>query len=218
MRRYVFADESGCFTFRRGPNISRYFILCTVQIDDPAPICHDITELRRELAWHGHRQDDCIHATTDPQAVRDAVYEILSRHDFRIDATLLEKSKAQPQARPNEVRFYQYAWYYHFKYVARQLFRNDDEAFICASSIGTKKKRAAFNAAIHDVVNQAIPHLEWRAIFWPNISDPCLLVADYCAWAIQRKWESNDERSYVLVKNKIATECDLWRSGTHHYY
>src|SRR5690606_22589788 len=54
------------------------------------------------------------------------------------NATLLEKSKAQPQARPNEVRFYQYAWYYHFKYVARQLFRNDDEAFICASSIGTK--------------------------------------------------------------------------------
>jgi hypothetical protein len=31
----------------------------------------------------------------------------------------------------------------------------------------------------------------------PHMSDPCLQVADYCTWAIQRKWERGDERSHV---------------------
>ena len=123
-----------------------------------------IMELRRELVWHGFGQQDCIHATSDPQAVRDVVFDLISKHEFRIDATILEKSKAAPQVRATEIRFYQYAWYYHFKHVAPLIFSKDDEAFVCAASIGTHKKRASFKAAVNDI-----------------------------------------------IKNKIATEFDLWR-------
>src|SRR5690606_38623483 len=154
-------------------------------------------ELRRELAWRGHKQDDCLHASEDQQAVRDAVFDVIEPHDFRIDAAILEKSKAQPQTRHTDVRFYQYAWYYHFKHVGPKILNDKDEAFICASSLGTKKKKAAFKGAIHDVAQQSIPHLRWESIFWPNMSDPCLILADYCCWAIQRKWENGDARSHA---------------------
>jgi hypothetical protein len=217
MRKYIFTDESGCTTFKRGNNISRYFILCTVHLP-PDGIGQDIMSLRRNLAWQGHMQDQCIHATTDPQAVRDEVFKILQRHDFRIDATIFEKSKAEPQVRPNDIRFYHYAWFYHFRFVGPKIFRKSDEAQISNASLGTGKKRAAFRSAIHDVVEQALPGLTWAATFWPANSDPCLLVADYCAWAIQRKWESQDNRSYDLIRKKIATEFDLWRRGNTHYY
>ena len=29
-RLFIFTDEAGCFTFTREPNVSRYFVLCTV--------------------------------------------------------------------------------------------------------------------------------------------------------------------------------------------
>ena len=217
MRKYVFSDESGGLDFRRGQNISRYFILCTVCLE-PDSIAQDIMALRRELAWQGYNQDDCIHAATDRQAVRNEVFNVIQRHDFRIDATILEKSKAQQQVRPTDVRFYHYAWYYHFKHVGPKIFDQNDEAFIFAAAIGTKKKRASFRSAVNDVAQQALPHLNWQVAFWPANSDPCLLVADYCCWAIGRKWETGDLRSYELIQNKIATEYDLWRLGTTHYY
>jgi hypothetical protein len=49
-------------------------------------------------------------------------------------------------------------------------------------------------------------------------SDPCLQVADYCTWAIQRKWERNDNRSYDLISGKLESEYDVWAIGrTYHY-
>jgi hypothetical protein len=52
--------------------------------------------LRRELIVGGEPERDKLDATADAQQTRDEVFNILGRHDFRIDATLLEKSKAQP--------------------------------------------------------------------------------------------------------------------------
>jgi hypothetical protein len=51
-----------------------------------------------------------------------------------------------------------------------------------------------------------------------SAKDPMLWVADYCAWAIQRKWETGDTRSHKLIEEKISTEFDLWSVGQTHYY
>jgi hypothetical protein len=74
-----------------------------------------------------------------------------------------------------------------------------DEVFVVASSLGTKKKRGTFHEAVDDVVAQVSPCASHRVAFWPAASDPCLQVVDYCVWAIQRKWERDDRRSYDLI-------------------
>jgi len=71
-------------------------MLCTICADD-CTLSHDLLHLRRELVVGGEPERDKLHATADAQQTRDEVFKILERHDFRIDATLLEKSKAQPQ-------------------------------------------------------------------------------------------------------------------------
>ena len=53
---------------------------------------------------------------------------------------------------------------------------------------------------------------------WPAASDPCLQVADYCCWAIGRKWERGDTRSYDLIATKIQSEFDLFRRGAARHY
>ncbi len=216
-RLYIFADEAGDFEFSQGPNISRYFILCTVSMRS-CDVANDLLALRRKLAWEGQELGEYCHATTDTQAVRDLVYETICRHDFTVHATIMEKSKAQPQVRISQPRFYQYGWFYHFKHGTSKIIESAPELLVATASIGTKKERAAFESAIDDVMRQTVLATKWATDFCPASADPCLQVADYCAWAIQRKWERGDERSYVYIQDRIAYEYELWEYGTKHYY
>lgn len=222
---YVYADEAGDFNFSRHPRASKYFILTTIAMKD-CGVAKDLLDLRRQLAWEGHRLcDEGFHATVELQKVRDRVFDVIALHDFRIDATIIEKSKADPKIRPPEsltgsvnLRFYQYAWYYHFKFVGPSVARGEDLLHVTAASLGTKKERSTFQFCLRDVANQSLKRTEYRTSFWPAQIDPCLQLADYCCWAIQRKWERGDERSYSLISNKIHTEFDIFRAGSTHYY
>src|SRR3982750_2143934 len=144
--RYVFSDEAGNFDFSRRSGASRYFILGTVTADD-CRIGDELLQLRRELGWRGIHLDKVFHATEDPQAVRDEVFQILSRGSFRIDATILEKSKAKPHLQEQRA-LYKMAWFLHFKHVAPAVAGKTDRLFVIASSLGTKKKRATFHGAV----------------------------------------------------------------------
>jgi hypothetical protein len=219
VRTYLFADEAGCFTFNRERNVSRYYIICTVTFTSCEAGAR-LLELRRQLAWDRVEMGDFFHASTDRQAVRDRVYETISREKFNIQATIMEKSKAQPQVRTSEHTFYKYGWHYHFTYSSSRYMPQTKELHLTVASIGVKRKRILFEDAVRDVISQRQTHKPLRASFWACQSDPCLWIADYCTWAIQKKYESENKetRSYDLIKDKINYEFDLWSHGTLHYY
>lgn len=174
--------------------------------------------LRRRLAWKGTPIRDFFHCTYDRQEVRDAVFDLISKHDFTVQATIMEKSKAQPQTRTTEDRFYQYGWLYHLRHSSKRFLSANDSIQVTAATIGKKAKRITFEDAVRDVCQQIIPKKRFRTAFWPSETDPCLQLADYCTWAIQRKWERDDARSYELIAKKINYEYELWEHGTIHYY
>ena len=161
---------------------------------------------------------DCFHATTDAQEVRDRVYETLRASDFRFQATICEKSKAQPQVRVSKARFYQYPWFYHFKHGIAPYLAPDDRLVVTAASIGNKKERTTYTNALRDVVQQSAPDIPWVVDFRPALADPMLQVADYCAWAVQRAWERGDQRSLDLIRDKMTYHYELWQRGTTHFY
>lgn len=214
--KFIFADEAGCFTFNRQPNVSKYFILCTVIMDD-CSVGADLLDLRRELAWRGMELGDYFHATKDKQAIRDAVFETIVARQFAVQATIMEKCKAQPHVKISKPRFYQYAYFYHFKNSVSRMLTAEFETLVTTASLGTKKERLAFRDAVSDVMRQT-SRTRWRADFMPAQADPCLQVADYCAWAIQRKWELRDTRSYDLIRHRLTYEYDLWSKGTQQFY
>ncbi len=215
--RYAFADEAGNFDFSRKQGASRYFILCTVSIDDPAGVVAALSQLQMDLAWEGNHLDSVFHATEDPQTVRDRVFQIIQGFELKVDATILDKRKAQPHLQ-SEASLYKMAWFLHFRYVASMLAKQEDRLFVGAASLGTKKKQRDFYKAIDDVVWQTSSCDSYRVAFWPYISHACLQVADYCTWAIQRRWERDDDRSHTLIRDKIRTEYPIWQYGNTTYY
>lgn len=216
-KHYIFADEAGDLTFQRGQNISRYFILCTIHLES-CKVGHDLLELRRDLIWRDLPLGEYFHASHDKQIVRDAVFGLIQREDFQVQATVMEKSKGQAHIRQSKERFYQYGWFYHAKHAISRMVRADAEFLVTTASVGTKKGQAIFTAGVNDVFQQTIPRDRWKTFFCPSAADPCLQLADYCTWAIQKKWERGDSRSYNLIANKVTYEYDLWQRGLTHYY
>jgi hypothetical protein len=202
--------------FKRGAGVSQYFIIGTATLGDPS-VGTRLIELRRELAWNGLVLEQ-FHAHSDKQRVRDRVFDIIANSDVRVDATILDKTKAQDHLRADPLRFYKQACYLHFKYVAQRIAHSLDELFVVMSSLQIKRKKQAVHWSVKDVVQQVSPTALFHTAFWSSTSDPCLQVADYVTWAIQRKFESNDARSYDLISHLIQTEFQPFSAGTEVYY
>jgi hypothetical protein len=62
-------------------------------------------------------------------------------------------------------------------------------------------------------------NLPFHLYHHPSCSNAWLQVADYCAYAVCRKWEFQDTSLYDSLKgNLVCHEMDLLRSGTEIYY
>ena len=156
-----------------------------------------------------------IHAAEDSQ-VPDAVFDVLARHDFRVDATVFEKCKAYPSVKDNERYFYRLAWYLHFKYAAPLI------GGVSAGRFSWWLLRLDQGAAERIPrgcpvgCGSGVPRTNRDGYVAIGLR-PCLWVADYCTWAIQRKWERGDEALVPVVKDRIRSEFDVWRRGTALY-
>ncbi len=214
----AFADEFGNFDFSLNQGASQYFGLTTVTFFDDQQARADLEELRFELAWDEISHPGPFRASTDRQSIRNRVFETLQPHDFRVDATILEKRKAQPQLRTTEERFYGYAWYCHMERIARQIAGASDDLLVVAASIGAKSKGKGFHYGVRNVMERFAPSHVTVTVQWPASVDVGLQIADHCSWAIQRKWERGDERSYILIKDRIETEVDIFRGEKKLYY
>jgi len=64
MDLYLFSDEAGDLTFNREPNVSRYFIICSVTTTS-LDLSLALTELRHELLREHPPVKDCFHATSE---------------------------------------------------------------------------------------------------------------------------------------------------------
>jgi hypothetical protein len=56
--------------------------------------------------------------------------------------------------------------------------------------------------------------------FHQNRSDKNTQIADYCCWAIYKKWTDGEIRPYNAVNkgNKIKSEFDIFKTGKTIYY
>ncbi len=219
---YVFGDEAGDLAFKppAPPGISRYFIIGTVAMED-CSIATALTELRREFAWNGLHLDE-FHATADKQKVRDRVFDIIAQHELRFDATILDKRKAYPYTYDDPLYFYKLAWYMHFKDLAPAIADAKDELLVVASALQIKRKKTTTKAAVHkavtEVVDQVSPTVVCHCAFTPAKTDPCLQVADYMTWAVQRMFERSDRRSYDLIESKIGSIYQPFIHGSKYFY
>ncbi len=209
MTVHVYADESGNFDFSQGVGATKFFILASVTVDDDV-LGADLRALQKDLINIGVPVAGGFHASEDRQHVRDRVFNLLKQHDFRIDATIIEKRKVRTELQNSHAQFYGFAWRLHLAGLISMLSNVSGDIHIMAASIGTNAMQRAFISEVRTTENKMRPDVTITIDIQPALSSSMLQVADYCAWALRRKWELDDMRSYSLIGSKIESEYDVF--------
>lgn len=215
---YLFIDEAGDFNFSRIG--TKYFTVTAATKARPFTWEDTIASLKYDLIEFG-LDIEYFHASEDRQAVRDRFFNAICDHftELRLDTLVIEKSKTGPALREVE-RFYPKMVGYLLKYVLEH--RNINKfsgVVIITDSIPVKKKRDAIEKAIKTTVSKILPpDMKYNVLHHSSKSCTGLQIVDYCNWAIFRKWERLDTRSYDLIRPCIKSEFDIFTSGERHYY
>ena len=156
----------------------------------------------------------------DTQQVRDNVFSIISKtsHPMRVDSIIAQKNKAHPKFYKQPLEFFRTLGEPLLKYAfTRAGWHGYEHVVVVFSSLFDKKKRGILKQSFKSLIKR---HAQVSHAFYFHGSkfDLCAQAADYFCWAIYRKWESGDVRSYTLVKHLVKSEFPIFKGGTTEYY
>lgn len=215
---YIFLDEGGNFDF--SPSGSKYFTITSLTKERPFRAYQDLAELKYNLAEIGICSE-YFHASEDQQTVRNVVFQAIQKNlnDCRIDSVIVEKCKTIPALRPVE-QFYPKMMGYLVRYIleGRDL-TPFKEVLIFTDSIPVKRKKEAIQKAIKAALREMLPqNVRYQIFHHESKSNLDLQIVDYCNWAVYRKHNNGDCRSYSLISKAVKSEFDIFRNGTRRYY
>lgn len=230
MTLQLFGDEAGNpgdFTDRRD---DRHFLVVTTALADAAWLSElDVLAQTLRARFNAPGIGAPFHAAKDRPEVMREVLELLSRHPFRVDATIVDKRRLDSGWHERR-RLYSAVWAAHFVHLLPQLHPQSEPVDVVVASIGTGRDLRAFRRGVERAVAQAAAEVAtYSAVLGlgllgrmqlgtpamivtsrPGIPtlEPGLQVADYCTWAIRRRWERPAEPAwaYELIANHIASE------------
>lgn len=215
---YLFLDEGGNFDF--SPTGTRYSILSSVAMRRPFPTLGPLDDFKHDCLEYG-LDTEYFHCADDNIHVRRKVFELIARHldSLRIDSLIVEKAKTGPALRADEA-FYPKMLGYLLRYVIKlEVVNGVEELIVITDTIPVQKKRRAVEKAIKTALAAMLPAgMRYRILHHASRSHYGLQVADYCNWAVFRKWQKGDTEFYDQIRPAIRSEFDIFRTGVTHYY
>lgn len=210
---YIFLDEAGNLDFSRGG--TKYFLLGALTKERPFQAYRELTELKYDLVEIG-TELEYFHASENAQRVRNRVFEIIRKNleGTRLDALIIEKGKTVTSLQEEE-RFYPKMVGSLLHHILQDHDLNHyDEVIVYTDEIPVRKKRDAIEKAVKMTLSEMLPKsAKYRILHHSSKSNMDLQIVDYCTWAIYRKWDRSDARSYEHIRTAICSEIDFFQSG-----
>lgn len=185
-----------------------------------------LSRLKYQLIEEGVNNEEYrsnyFHACDDKQAVRDKVFSVIAGHleEVAVHCVILEKCKTHPSLH-SIPQSYALGMGQLLKYIFNGLGRHSapsvEEVIVITDTIPVNKERKAVEKNIKTALAQSLI-IKHKILHHPSASCFGLQVADYLSWAIYRKFDRNDLRSYDLIKPAVKSEFDLFRTSITKYY
>lgn len=203
---HIHLDESGNWAFNKKG--TKYLVLTAAWTYDPQPLAHSLTALRFGLL-RGGQDIESFHAAPQLQAIRDLVVgTLIGQDNWAFGAVLVEKAKVNPSIY-EPARFYPIFAGILMRFILRGRGANRaSRALIYADTLpmDTNAKRQGVLKTIHGAMKAELPGKPYHIFSHCHQSNCWIQAVDYCCWAIQRKWEQGDSRTYDQLKRRLAKE------------
>lgn len=213
---HIHVDESGDFSFN--PKGSRYYIFTAAWTYNPQALGNALTSLRFSLNKNGANLSK-FHACDDQQVHRNAVVDTLSaHHSWWFASVVVEKRKVNPTIRKPET-FYPKFLNSVLLFILRGGMKpNTSRVLVYTDRVPIDAKKHLVNKSINDLCLRTLK-VPYQVMHHPSESNAWLQVADYCSWAVCRKWQNGDPRTYERLRPRLlALERDVLQGGTTIYY
>lgn len=227
---YFFVDESGDPTFydRNGnlivgkEGVSKILLLGFIRTEDSKPIRQALQKLRLKLSNDKYLQGIpsleksliSFHAKDDSPEVKETVYKTIIDLDFSAELIVARKIKSifKNKYQRSEEKFYDD--------LISKLFENKlhvsqiNEIYFAVR--GSRLRQQPLEEAIEKAVKKF--EEKWNTKVTSQIKiypqrpsgEPCLQVADYINWAVQRAFVKGDMRFYKFIEDKISYLVDIF--------
>lgn len=207
MSLYLYLDESGDFSF--GATGSKYCLFGVLSTFDPTNLNEALTGLRYQLLADGIALQR-FHAAEDQQPVRDRVFAALQTvAGFEFDVVVIEKRKAPPDVRsPTEL--YPRFGAQLLDHVFQRYREVEHDVILITDTIPIAKHRRAIEKTFKQYVRRRLEGRRFAIYHHSSVAHPALQAADYCTWAVYRKYQRGDVRSYDLIRGFVRTELEVF--------
>ena len=207
---YIFLDESGNFDF--SANGTRYFILTAVTARRPFHWRDALDDFKYDCIESGVRIE-YFHCYNDSKRIRRAVFDLIAPRSARvnIDYLVVDKSKV-PSPMRDEARFYPAMLGHLLSLVVPIELESGDteEIVIITDTIPVNRRRRAVEKAVQTTLASMLPsEVKYRILHHQSRSHYGLQIADYCCWAIFRKWERQDSIWFNQISSAVRNEFEL---------
>lgn len=216
---HIHLDESGNLDF--SPTGTRYYIFAVAWTYDPAPLAADLSTLRFSLIKRGDDiRNGGFHAVYDPAPRREVVIAAMTaRTTWNFAALVIDKPSV------NQVLWLPSDFYPKFaSMIFRFVFKGrvkpgTTSALIYTDTLPFPNKQAkAVEVAIKSSCRSSL-HIPFQICHHRSESNSWLQAADYCSWAVCRKWEHGDAQPYNRLRPRLAApELDVMAGGDGTVY
>jgi len=220
---FIFVDESGNFDF--SPRGTKFWVLTAISTFRPFGR-DELEKIKYQFLEKG-LDVEYFHASEDKQAVRNEVFEFIKGlSDVEIDSEVIQKNKANPSLY-KEVNnkkekhignlLYERVLRTLLSFIFRRYSGKVGRVVVVLSSIFTRNKREMILKTVKKYFKREFK-IPFNIFFHDCKSDRNSQIADYCCWAIYRKWEDGELRPYNEIKDKIKSEFDFFKAGNGTIY
>jgi hypothetical protein len=212
---YIFLDEAGNLDFSPASG-SRYFVLGGIAKERPFHAYKELVELKYDLVERGTALE-YFHASENAQAVRTRAFDIIERNlaGVLVDSIIVEKQKVDAAMRGEEQFYPQVLGNLLRLILAQHPLNQFKEVIVFTDSLPVQRKRSAIEKGVKTTLAAMLPtEVSYRVLHHASKSNMDLQIADYCTWAIYRKWAGQDARSFERIRTAVRSEWDVLQSGT----
>ena len=210
---YIFLDEAGNVDF--SANGTRYFVLTSISMRRPFPVYEALNDYKHDCLEYGLDME-YFHCVADNNHVRKGVFDLIAAHlggmrHMSIDSLVVEKRKTGPALR-EDMRFYPEMLGHLLKFVLpKELDAGAEEVIVITDKLPVNRKRQAVEKGTRLALAEMLPQgMRYRILHHASRSHYGLQVADYCCWAVFRKWNRNKTHYYDLIKQAVRSEFDIF--------